>query len=112
MIMCRFPEALSDRWSATPTLDASDCLRLRERAGWSREQLAWAAGVSTLTVLNFELDRRKPREETLIALRRAFRSVGLIGGGTSAPGAGGAPIGPGVQQVGDTVDLQAAPQLR
>lgn len=59
-------------------LTPSQCRLLRGRLGWSPEQLASAAGVATLTVLTFELGRRKPREETLIALRRAFRS-GLHG---------------------------------
>ncbi|MBW3559810.1 MAG: helix-turn-helix domain-containing protein [Proteobacteria bacterium] len=57
------------------SLSAESCRSLREQLGWSPEELARAAGVATLTVITFEREKRRPREETLIAIRRAFRNA-------------------------------------
>jgi DNA-binding XRE family transcriptional regulator len=92
-------------------LGPSDCRALRESVGWSREQLARTAGVAALTVLTFELGRRKPREETLIALRRAFRNAGLIARDPGLPPACEAVVCPHLGRAGDPAGRQAAPQL-
>lgn len=89
-------------------LSSEDCRRLREQAGWSPEQLARAAGVAALTVLTFERDRRKPREETLIALRRAFRNAGLIGCGRREPGSEATAVRPPGRGCVDPADFGGA----
>lgn len=77
-----------ERLGAPAPVSPTDCRLLRDRLGWSAEQLASAAGVATPTVLSFELGRRRPREETLIALRRAFRNAGPAGTRPFEPEAG------------------------
>lgn len=68
-------EGAKGRERESLSLSAEDCRSLREELGWSAEQLARAAGVSVPTVLTFEQRERRPREETLIAIRRAFRNA-------------------------------------
>jgi transcriptional regulator with XRE-family HTH domain len=59
------------------TPSAEECASARAAVGWSQERLARAAGVTTRTILDFELGLRTPRAGTLIAIRRAFRKAGL-----------------------------------
>jgi transcriptional regulator with XRE-family HTH domain len=58
---------------ASRQLSGESCRSFRARLGWSPEQLAGAAGIATLTVLSLERGERRPREGTLIAIRRALR---------------------------------------
>lgn len=57
-----------------------DCLETRIRLGWSREQLARAAGLTVKTLQTFESGERQPRQGTVIAIRRALRRAMLAEG--------------------------------
>jgi transcriptional regulator with XRE-family HTH domain len=54
-------------------LSPDECRLLRERLGWTRAQLALAAGLYDRTVENFECGRTRPQPRTVVALRRALR---------------------------------------
>jgi transcriptional regulator with XRE-family HTH domain len=58
--------------------DGAACRLARERLGWSAEQLAQASGLAALTIVGFETGYRTPRAGTLIAIRRALRTHGVI----------------------------------
>jgi hypothetical protein len=45
---------------------------------WSREILADTSRVALRTIVDFEREARKPREVTLIAIRSALESAGVV----------------------------------
>jgi transcriptional regulator with XRE-family HTH domain len=45
---------------------------------WSQRQLADASGIALSTVADFENDKREPRADNLIAVRRALENAGVI----------------------------------
>lgn len=59
-------------------MTSEDCRAARARLGWSRYDLAVAARLDVKTLATFEEGRRRPREGTVIALRRALREAGVI----------------------------------
>jgi transcriptional regulator with XRE-family HTH domain len=46
--------------------------------GWSQAQLAEAATVSRMTVVDFEAARRSPHPNNLTAIRTALEAAGVI----------------------------------
>lgn len=54
------------------------CRGARGMLGWSQEELATTAQVSTSTVASFERGDRTPTKANLAALRRAFEAAGLV----------------------------------
>jgi len=49
----------------------------RALAGWSREQLASAAGTTERTIARIELSETMPRTSTLAAIRAALEAAGV-----------------------------------
>lgn len=45
---------------------------------WNQEQLATYAGVSVVTVRNFENERAVPQRATLAAMRRSLEDAGVL----------------------------------
>jgi ribosome-binding protein aMBF1 (putative translation factor) len=80
------PEPLSKLGMLTP----EQCRAARAMLGWSREELAKRAQVSTNTVVGFELLGADSKVSTLQKLRRAFIAAGidLIEDGSSSPDGG------------------------
>lgn len=50
----------------------------RRLPGWSRGRLAARAGLAAETLTDFERDLRSPRASTVMALRRALASAGVV----------------------------------
>ncbi len=52
-----------------------ECRRERESLHWTTNELAIKAGLSHPTIVAFEAGRRQPREQSLIAIRKALRAA-------------------------------------
>lgn len=59
-------------------ITAAQCRAARALLDWSREQLASASRVALRTIVDFERGARAPREVTLLAIRSALESAGVI----------------------------------
>jgi transcriptional regulator with XRE-family HTH domain len=55
-----------------------DCRKARRQLGWTTDQLADAAGLTSRTVLSYEQGLRTPHPRTLVAIRRALREAGAV----------------------------------
>ncbi|MDW9600405.1 helix-turn-helix domain-containing protein [Sinorhizobium meliloti] len=56
----------------------AQCRAARALIEWPREQLAEVSRVALRTIVDFERGARAPREVTLIAIRSALESAGVI----------------------------------
>ena len=59
-------------------ITAPQCRSARTLLGWSVNKLSSAASVSESAIDDFELERRRPDDAALDALRRAFSDVGVV----------------------------------
>lgn len=59
-------------------ITSSQCRAGRALLDWSREQLVDVSRVGLRTIVDFERGARAPREVTLLALRAALESAGVI----------------------------------
>lgn len=54
------------------------CRQARLSLGWSPERLAIVAGLAPQTIVQFEREGCSPRPGTVIALRKALKSAGVL----------------------------------
>jgi DNA-binding XRE family transcriptional regulator len=67
-------------------ISPAQCRAARAFFAWPRHELAARAGVSLLTVVNFESEKNEPRDETMQAIVDAFTFVGIEFLGGVRPG--------------------------
>jgi DNA-binding XRE family transcriptional regulator len=67
-----------DRFLAESFISAAQCRGARGMLSWSQAQLADAAQVSRMTVVDFEAGRRSPHPNNLTAIRSALEAAGVI----------------------------------
>jgi transcriptional regulator with XRE-family HTH domain len=60
--------------SSTP----SQCRAARGLLAWTQNKLARMAGISIVTVRNFETEKTTPQRASLDIIRRALQSAGVI----------------------------------
>ncbi|MGR3781605.1 MAG: helix-turn-helix transcriptional regulator [Albimonas sp.] len=70
------------------TISPAQCRAGRALIGWSRDDLAAAAGVGKRTIVDFERDARSPQASTVLALRIAFEAAGVAFLAENGGGAG------------------------
>lgn len=58
-------------------ISAPQCLGARAMLGWSRRQLADAAGVAERTLIDFERGARRPYDRTIADIRAALKEAGI-----------------------------------
>lgn len=58
-------------------ISAAQCRAARGLLGWSQEDLAGEAGLSTSTIATFETGRRTPYDRTLNDIRETFEIAGI-----------------------------------
>jgi transcriptional regulator with XRE-family HTH domain len=59
-------------------MNSQQCRAARALLKWSQTHLADTSGVALSTVADFEVDKREPRSDNLIAIRRALEQAGVI----------------------------------
>jgi transcriptional regulator with XRE-family HTH domain len=62
----------------TDPLTIAQTRAARGLLGWSQDELAAKSGVGISTVADFEAKRRVPRDSSMVALRLAFQTAGLV----------------------------------
>jgi transcriptional regulator with XRE-family HTH domain len=60
------------------SISPAQCRAARALLNWTQADLEAAAKVAKKTIADFELDRRKPHDRTLDALRVALEVAGLV----------------------------------
>lgn len=63
---------------AEDDISAAQCRGARGMLGWNQNQLAEAANVSRMTVVEFEGGRRVPHSNNLAAIRSALMAAGVV----------------------------------
>ena len=63
---------------SNPTLSPEQCRAARGLLGWTQSQLKEAAHVARATLADFEAGKRTPYQRTLIDLRSALETAGVI----------------------------------
>jgi transcriptional regulator with XRE-family HTH domain len=58
-------------------MTAAQCRAARELLGWTREDLARAAGLSIFTIRSFEQSQSTPEPATTTLIQRAFEGAGV-----------------------------------
>ncbi len=76
----------------------------RALIGWSQDQLATASKVAKTTIANFEAEKRRPYDRTLVDLRAALEAAGV----EFIPQNGG---GPGVR-LREPIEVDPRPRRR
>jgi DNA-binding XRE family transcriptional regulator len=66
-----------DRLLSESFISAAQCRGARGMLSWSQAQLAAAAQVSRMTVVDFEVGRRSPHSNNLTAIRTALEAAGV-----------------------------------
>jgi transcriptional regulator with XRE-family HTH domain len=59
-------------------ITSAQCRAARALIDWSREALADSSRVALRTIVDFERGARSPREVTLLAIRAALESAGVL----------------------------------
>ena len=58
-------------------MSPSQCRAARALIGLEQGEVAEAAGIARATLIDFERDARKPRADTIAAIRSALESAGV-----------------------------------
>jgi transcriptional regulator with XRE-family HTH domain len=61
-----------------PAITPAQCRAARGFLGWNQNELAEKAGISIVTVNQFETGISEPRRATLDVVRRAFERAGVV----------------------------------
>ena len=56
----------------------AQCRAARAMLGWTQDRLFAEAGIAKATVVDFERGARRPMNQNLLAIRRAFEAAGLV----------------------------------
>jgi transcriptional regulator with XRE-family HTH domain len=59
-------------------MNSPQCRAARGLLAWTQDELARVAGVSIVTVRNFENEKTTPQRASLDVIRRALESAGVI----------------------------------
>jgi len=75
--------------SAKTVILSAQCRAARALLGWSQAELAGHARVAAKTIVDFEGEKRRPHDRTLVDLRRTLQEAGVEfidenGGGAGA----------------------------
>lgn len=69
---------LKDKRLSKSTISAAQCRGARSMISWSQAQLAEAAKVSRMTLVDFEREARNPHPNNLAAIRTALEAAGVL----------------------------------
>jgi transcriptional regulator with XRE-family HTH domain len=76
-VVCGSEQALLAQAGGGLIMDAMQCRAARAMLQWKQADLALKAGVSVMTIRNFEAGHTEPMRATLVVLQQAFERAGV-----------------------------------